>query len=426
MLQYVVPIILGLLLAALLLFGCSAPDQSVTFYRDVQPIVEAKCQGCHVTNGIAPFPLVSYEDVRDRQAMVVSAIHSREMPPWPPGPGSLPLRFNRSVSDEQESTINAWVRQGMEKGDPRDSKPPVEDKVEVRPDLTLTMPAPYSPSLQAEDDYRCYVLDPRLESDRYVTGYDIKPGVAAMVHHVNLYLVTDPESIDELEEKEHEDTQPGYSCLGGPGGKADSTSRILGGWEPGTQAVQFPLGTAIRLPRGARVVLLMHYTTMNVHAADQTSVDFELGEQPDKEASILELRNDSFTVPIGKKDYAVEREQEIDGEFAASAIYSAFPHMHFYGTSVSVSVRRRSGAETTILDIPEWRYHWQGMYFLQQPLAVQAGDQLRLKCTYDNTVEHQLTISGNASDLHELHWGNRAVDEMCLVYLYVTGSPTIK
>ena len=31
----------------------------VTYYKDVQPIMQRSCQGCHVSGGVGPFPLTS-------------------------------------------------------------------------------------------------------------------------------------------------------------------------------------------------------------------------------------------------------------------------------------------------------------------------------------------------------------------------------
>src|SRR5678815_1008713 len=39
--------------------GVAAP----TWYGDVQPIVAAKCEGCHAAGGIGPFALTSYSQV---------------------------------------------------------------------------------------------------------------------------------------------------------------------------------------------------------------------------------------------------------------------------------------------------------------------------------------------------------------------------
>ena len=44
---------------------------------------------------------------------------------------------------------------------------------------TLRMPRPYTPSAPTgtgTDDYRCFVLDPGLQRDAFVTGLDVRPG----------------------------------------------------------------------------------------------------------------------------------------------------------------------------------------------------------------------------------------------------------
>ena len=47
---------------------------------------------------------------------------------------------------------------------------------------------PYTPAAPngGTDDYRCFLLDPRIAGDTFVTGFDIVPGQPAEVHHVIL------------------------------------------------------------------------------------------------------------------------------------------------------------------------------------------------------------------------------------------------
>ena len=57
--------------------------------------------------------------------------------------------------------------------------------------LTLRVPTAYSPSPPSTgtDDYRCFLLDPRLSKDAMVTGVDVLPGNPKVVHHVILFRV---------------------------------------------------------------------------------------------------------------------------------------------------------------------------------------------------------------------------------------------
>ena len=54
----------------------------VTFYKDVQPILQTNCQGCHVAGGIAPMPLVTYSDAQVFADSIKSETGSKLMPPW--------------------------------------------------------------------------------------------------------------------------------------------------------------------------------------------------------------------------------------------------------------------------------------------------------------------------------------------------------
>jgi len=52
--------------------------------------------------------------------------------------------------------------------------------------MTLSMPTAYTPSAPngtGTDDYRCFLLDPHLAKDAFLTGTFVQPGNPAVVHH---------------------------------------------------------------------------------------------------------------------------------------------------------------------------------------------------------------------------------------------------
>src|SRR5689334_23057636 len=63
----------------------SAP--TVTFTRDVAPIVYDKCSTCHHPGEAAPFSLLTYDDVRRHGQQIVEVTQRRFMPPWLPSEG---------------------------------------------------------------------------------------------------------------------------------------------------------------------------------------------------------------------------------------------------------------------------------------------------------------------------------------------------
>ena len=56
--------------------------RSVTFNRDVVPILQKNCQTCHRPGQIAPMSLLTYKDARPWARAIKNAVVARTMPPW--------------------------------------------------------------------------------------------------------------------------------------------------------------------------------------------------------------------------------------------------------------------------------------------------------------------------------------------------------
>src|SRR2546430_2769532 len=63
-----------------------APAGTVTFTKDIAPILQRSCQNCHHPEGVAPMSLVSYEEVRPYAKAIDQRTHIGPhrgvMPPW--------------------------------------------------------------------------------------------------------------------------------------------------------------------------------------------------------------------------------------------------------------------------------------------------------------------------------------------------------
>src|SRR5262249_12831618 len=103
-----------------------AADGPVTFTKDVAPIFQKSCQGCHRPGTIAPMSLLTYEDARPWAAAIKSQVAAREMPPWHVvrNVGIQKFKNDPSLSDDEVATIVRWVESGAPRGDPRDMPPP--------------------------------------------------------------------------------------------------------------------------------------------------------------------------------------------------------------------------------------------------------------------------------------------------------------
>jgi hypothetical protein len=120
---------------------------NVTFTKDVAPIVQQHCQGCHRPGEGTPFSMLSYEDARPWATAMKRMVVTRAMPPWFEDGHTEKFENNRSLTQAQIDTIAAWVDAGAPKGDPKDM-PPAREYVQgwtiPKPDKIYQLPRPFS------------------------------------------------------------------------------------------------------------------------------------------------------------------------------------------------------------------------------------------------------------------------------------------
>ncbi len=101
----------------------ASSGREVTWYRDVKPLIDTKCGGCHQTGGIAPFSLTEASQVRGMKDAILRAVCARTMPPWSPHQACNQYNNDRSLSDEQIALLRDWVRAGAPMGNESDAAP---------------------------------------------------------------------------------------------------------------------------------------------------------------------------------------------------------------------------------------------------------------------------------------------------------------
>ena len=69
-----------ILLSALSGSYAAAADSSVTFHKDVLPILQQHCQTCHRPGSIAPMSFLTYQSTRPWAKAMKAAVLSRKMP----------------------------------------------------------------------------------------------------------------------------------------------------------------------------------------------------------------------------------------------------------------------------------------------------------------------------------------------------------
>src|SRR5260370_29857814 len=138
------------------------PANEVTFHKDVEPLLQAHCQGCHRPGEAAPMSLLKYEDARRWGAAIKEAVALRKMPPWFADPSHGKFSNDRRLSQEQVDTITRWVDGGKKEGDPKDAPKPLtfaEGWAMGKPDAIVEMPTAFEVPAKGPVDY-AYIVGP--------------------------------------------------------------------------------------------------------------------------------------------------------------------------------------------------------------------------------------------------------------------------
>ena len=380
--------------------GGLPPVSGATYYKDVLPITQVSCNGCHTEGGIAPFALDTYEAAKTHAALMSDAVKNKRMPPWHAAKDcGGQFVGDRTLTDQQIATLEGWFLDGAQEGNPADAPAPVDATSEqlAKVDFEGKMSVTYTPTMK--DDYRCFIVDPALTQTKTVTGYDIAPGSKNVVHHVILYRVPRVAAVA----KDGEDAKAGWECFGG----ADiNDAAALGAWAPGGAAVTYPARTGIRLSSDQVLAMQVHYNTDNGSDTDQTSVKLMYGTGTEQEAYLLPVVAASFAIPPNAQDY--KHTQSFDNPTKGNLnvpikLWGFLPHMHTRGKAISIK-----SADTCLVDVPNWDFHWQTQYFRRAPFIMGADAKVSMNCSWDNPSNSTI------------RWGEGTSDEMCFAFIYAT------
>lgn len=419
--------------AALAVACAPSGPAPLTWHKDVAPIVQRKCGTCHAPGEIGPFPLRSLEDWRANEAAALAAIRSGSMPPFPARQDCAEYAPTQALLPEQRSTIERWLEEGAVEGDPASFAPLAgpEDRL-TRVDLSLPMKEPFTPS-RSPDEYRCFLIDWPYTSPMFITGYELRPGRAANVHHADIFYLN-PVVVPEWEQRDAADPGPGWECYSIPFGQEGGW---IGTYVPGNRGVDFPAESGLKIPVGAKIYIQVHYNSDKVaYAPDVSTLDLRLESRVKRQAGVFAISDpnwisrDTMVIPAFQKDvthrFALEMADFaslINPAFTDGAplkLYATTMHLHELGQAASLTLQRTDGTSACAVDIPKWDFHWQLAYTLKEPIVVNTRDKLEVSCTWDNTAENQPYIGGVRQLSRERNWGTRTQDEMCVAGIYVT------
>jgi peroxiredoxin len=372
----------------------------VTFAKDVERILQNRCQDCHRPGQSAPFSLLTYDDAVKHARMLKEVTTQRRMPPWHADPRHGKFANDRRVTKDEVETVAAWVDAGTPQGDTKDAPKPrdfVEGWRHGKPDMIIRMPEEFEVPADGSLPYKHWTIDPGFKEDKWVKIAEGMPSAPPVVHHLVVYILK-------------------------PGEKepwsANGNIAILAGWAPGDLGTVCPPDTAMRLPAGCKFQFEMHYTPNGTKMKDRSAVGITFAEKPPRfEYFTNSFANESIVVPPNDPNYRAEQIWRMYGD---ARILSMVPHMHWRGKNYSYEIIYPDGKHEPLLNVPRWDFNWQNVYQLKEPLKLPKGAKIHAVAHWDNTSNNPYNPDPKAT----VKFGLQTWDEMMVGWVaYVWERP---
>jgi hypothetical protein len=378
-------------------FGAS---QTVTYSKDVAPILQKNCEGCHRAGEAAPMSLRTYKEVRPYAAAIKEAVLLKKMPPWFADPHYGKFANDRSMSEQDVKIITSWVDSGAKEGDPKDLPRPVEFLTGwniAKPDYQIEMAQDFHIPASGTLDYQYILIKGNFEKDAWVSEAEVRPGNRALVHHV-IAFVRAPGS------KWMKDAQPGVPFV--PKEGDEGSGEFLAAYAPGYIPMILEPGRAKLIKAGSDIVLQMHYTANGKEGMDRTKVGFVFAKSlVNERVYTLAATTNKFAIPAGDPSYRVDATFEFGGD---AKIIGYLPHMHLRGKSFEFRAVYPTGESETLLNVPHYDFSWQLTYKPVRDLAVTKGTRIECTAHYDNSPNNP----NNPDPTKVVKYGDQSWEEM--------------
>ena len=373
----------------------AAGGAPVSYSKEIAPLLQGKCVGCHSPGNIGPFALSSYQKVKGHAEMIREVLATRRMPPWDADPRFGHFKNDRSLSLAERKLLLRWLDQGM----PQDDAPdPLAQTVTAaaywpmgQPDYIVKLPTPQQIPATGVLNYRYVDVPSPTTNDVWLAAAVFKPDNRRVVHHLIVRA-----KYAETPKMAEEDV-------------------FLTGWAPGYDNPAFPEGTGKFLGKGATLTFELHYTVDGkAPRRTQSELGLYLLKSPPKMALQTHgAYNPDLLVPAHEPQapsYA------ITGFKHDSLLFDLAPHMHLRGAwfkceALYPDEKRRE----TLLSVPRYDFNWQSVYRFAEPRKMPYGTWILCTGGFDNSARNP----SNPNPDKRVTWGDQSFDEMFIGFMDV-------
>ncbi len=405
------------------------PHGDVTYTKHIAPLLQEHCVSCHRADEIGPFALTDYDEVVGWADMMREVVAEGRMPPWSANPEFGHFANDARLSDEQKQLLYDWVDNGCPPGDPADLPPPRQWTAGWRispPDQVMKMRRSYQVPAEGVVSYQYFPIDPGWDEDKWIQQAEVRPGNAAVVHHIIVFVVppgglgkmlrgggTAGESpldrLRRLRQAEGGPEQQAGPPAGRRAGGLEARGAGLTAYVPGSAPTVHEPGVATFVPKGSKLIFQMHYTPNGTAQEDRSYLGVVFADPKSVKKRIHggAVMNRGFTIPPEAANHEVTSERLIASD---QLLVSMSPHMHLRGKSFRYEAIYPDGHHEVLLDVPRYDFNWQLRYVLAEPKLLPAGTKLHCTAHFDNSADNL----ANPDPEDTVRWGPQTWHEMMI------------
>jgi hypothetical protein len=430
----------------------AADSPTVTFHKDVEPILQRNCQTCHRPGQVAPMSFLDYQNARPWARAMKAAVQGRKMPPWFADPQYGPYLNDRSLKQSEIDTIAKWVDAGAPEGNPDDAPPPLRwpEGWAIKPDVVVDGPVTDVPASPKNDvvEWMTVILPSGFTKDTWVTSVQIRPEFPEIAHHICIgYVPHDPNinyGVAYWADKERDDDgsalpDKGPTFLGGGTRKStdDNPAPLVGRdgarvappgvaedcYLPGNVAADYrPINAAKLIPAGSDISFNLHYTPNGKAVTDHVKVGFTIVDKAPERRYLSFLTSSPtdpkrFAIPPNTPNWE-SPPAEVTFLQDVELVY-LMPHMHARGKDMTYTLEYPDGRKQIVLSVPRYDFNWQLGY--NTSIKVPKGTKLHVDAHFDNSVNNKSNPNPNRT----VYYGTMTWEEMMNPFYSVVVGPDV-
>lgn len=409
----------SLLIALASLTACGKTSgEDVTFYADVQPVIQQHCVRCHTAGGTGSGDFTNPDTVLAYSNAIKAQLEAGTMPPPASDPECNDYYGSEYMvmSDASKQKIYDWIDGGLELGDPSEAvevESPETELVDWDAEVRLEGYAPtFGDAANPGNEYRCFALDPGFDNKTYITALAPVVDQTSLVHHIVVYKM----DVDDVPAAAL--TKDGVDCID----MTDLGDGMIAGWAPGMTPVRLPEGYGLKVNPDERIIIQMHYfdNADTDGLVDKSGYRFETTSTVDREMLMFPFGTYNWTIPAGDEAFT-HKESFNWNEGISVSVWASFPHMHVLGSGYDFSLEKPDGSEECVTRSENYDFNNQLTYMFKEPVVLEDGDKVNISCTWNNSESNDSLIH---SPPQATQYGERTDEEMCYQFVMVSvGAP---